>query len=289
MMSLITFAQDYCARRKIKPVPVYSAQRFTAVVGDLEPSQITQETLETFAAQAEGSASTIRGTIKDVLTLCKAAGVTGLRQFVRKPQPKPQPTPIVSIERAWKFLAPWSCQYMVLSYWTGLRLDDVLELMLLGVDLEGDAIQWQASKTGKNHSWPLMGWMRPYLEPVRLPYKFSNDHAQVIVRGELERVAQLGKVSRIMPQQLRQRSVQEWTAANATAGAIVHGMGLGVMQHYLDPLAVLQSAAPRVRLPVCFGASESAGTEEALLHSFRRLDPQSQGLVSGMTERLAAG
>ena len=288
-MSLITFAQDYCARRKIKPVPVYSAQRFTAVVGDLEPSQITQETLETFAAQAEGSASTIRGTIKDVLTLCKAAGVTGLRQFVRKPQPKPQPTPIVSIERAWKFLAPWSCQYMVLSYWTGLRLDDVLELMLLGVDLEGDAIQWQASKTGKNHSWPLMGWMRPYLEPVRLPYKFSNDHAQVIVRGELERVAQLGKVSRIMPQQLRQRSVQEWTAANATAGAIVHGMGLGVMQHYLDPLAVLQSAAPRVRLPVCFGASESAGTEEALLHSFRRLDPQSQGLVSGMTERLAAG
>ena len=288
-MLLIKYASDYCARRRIKPVPVYSAQRFVAVVGAIEIAQITQEMLETFAAQAEGSASTIRGTIKDILTLCKAAGVTGLRQFVRKPQPKPKPTPIDSIEKAWQFLAPWSCQYMILSYWTGLRLDDVLELQLAGIDLEGDAIRWQASKTGKNHCWPLMSWMRPYLTPSRLPYAKSNDHAQVIVRGELERVAQLGKVARIMPQQLRQRSVQEWTAANATAGAIVHGMGLGVMQHYLDPLMVLQGASSRVRLPSCFGATESASTEESLLCHFRRLDPAAQGLISGTAERLAAG
>jgi integrase len=288
-MLLTQFAQDYCKRRKIKPVPVYSAQRFAAVVGDVKPSQVTQEILETFASQAEGSVSTIRGTIKDVLTLCKAAGVVGLRQFVRKPQPAPKPTPIVSIEKAWQFLAPWSCQYLVLSYWTGLRLDDVLELQLQGIDLEGDAIRWQASKTGKNHCWPLMGWMRPYLSPARLPYLKANDHAQVIVRGELERVAQLGKVARIMPQQLRQRSVQEWTAANATAGAIVHGMGLGVMQHYLDPLMVLQGAAPRVRLPQCFGATQQGCDEESLLCHFRRLDPAAQGLISGTAERLAAG
>jgi integrase len=289
-MPIVQFARDYCQRRRIHPVPVYSAQRFAEVIGDLEPGQITQELLERFAADAEGSQSTIRGTIKDVITLCKASGVLGLRQFVRKPQPSPKPTPVASIEKAWPFLAPWSCQYLVLSYWTGLRLDDALELQLAGVDLEGDAIRWQASKTGKNHCWPLMGWMRPYLERVkRLPYERANDHAQVIVRGELERVAQLGNVPRIMPQQLRQRSVQEWTAANATAGAIVHGMGLGVMQHYLDPLAVLQSASAKVRLPSCFGSSESASTEDALLSHFRRLDPAAQGLIAGTAERLAAG
>jgi hypothetical protein len=79
------------------------------------------------------------------------------------------------------------------------------------------------------------------------------------------------------------------TAANATAGAIVHGAGLGVMSHYLDHLAVLQSAAPRVRLPSCFGASSESGSEESLLLNFRRLDPAAQGLIAGTAERLAAG
>jgi hypothetical protein len=288
-MPIVEAARDYCARRKIKPVPVYSAQRFAAVVGDLDPLAITQEILERYAAEADNPPSTIRGTVKDVITLCKAAGNKSLSQFLRKPQPQPKPTPIDSIEKAWPFLAPWSCQLVVLIYWTGLRLDDALEVQIRGVDLSGDAIQCQASKTGKNHAWPMMRWMRPYLEPARLPFEKSNDHAQVIVRGELERVAQLGKVPRIMPQQLRQRAVQEWTRANATAGAIVHGQALGVMSHYLDPLMVLESTAPRVRLPACFGAKESASTEEALLHSFRRLDPSAQGLISGTAERLAAG
>jgi len=288
-MSLVQTAREYCARRRIKPVPVYSAQRFAAVVGDLEPSQITQETLEQYASKATDSVSTIRGTIKDVLTLCKAAGVSGLYQFVRKPQPIPKPTPIESIEKAWPFLAPWSCQLVVILYWTGLRLDDAIELQIRGIDLEADAIRWQASKTGKNHCWPLMRWMRLWLAPVaKLPYCASNDHAQVIVRGELQRVSELGGVARIMPQQIRQRSVQEWTRANATAGAIVHGMGLGVMSHYLCPLMVLESAGPRVRLPVCFGGQQSQNTEEALISSFRRLDPAAQGLIAGTAERLAA-
>lgn len=288
-MSLIKAASDYCTRRKIKPVPVYSAQRFFAVIGDVDPKAITQEILERYATDAVGSASTIRGTVKDVITICRACGNTSLSQFLRKPQPAPKPTPIESIEKAWPFLAPWSCQLVVLMYWTALRLDDAIELQLRGVDLSGDAIRWQASKTSKNHCWPLMQWMRTFLEPIGLPYRSSNDHAQVIVRGELQRVSELAGVSRIMPQQMRQRSVQEWTRANATAGAIVHGMGLGVMSHYLDPLMVLESAALRVRLPKAFGCVQSQSTEEALITSFRRLDPAAQGLISGTAERLAAG
>jgi integrase len=288
-VSIIAYASQYIAARKIKPVPLYSAQRFAAVVGDISPGEITQEILKRYASEATSPQATVRGTVKDVITLCKSAGYKTLSQFIRKPQPKPKPTPVDSIQAAWPFLAPWSCQYMVLSYWTGLRLDDVLELQLAGIDQGAEAIRWQASKTGKNHAWPLPGWMRPYLLPARLPFSKSNDHAQVIVRGELERVAQLAKVPRIMPQQLRQRSVQEWTRSNATAGAIVHGMGLGVMQHYLDPLMVLESAAPRVRIPSCFGGIASQQPEESLVASFRLLDEQAKGLVMMTAERLAAG
>jgi hypothetical protein len=91
------------------------------------------------------------------------------------------------------------------------------------------------------------------------------------------------------PKQIRQTSVTEWTRANATAGAIVHGSGLGVMAHYLDPLSVLESAAPRVRLPSCFGACTETASEDTLLSHFRRLDPAAQGLIAGTAERLAAG
>jgi hypothetical protein len=60
------------------------------------------------------------------------------------------------------------------------------------------------------------------------------------------------------------------------------------MAHYLDPLSILESASPRVRLPSCFGASSPTG-EESLLSNFRRLDPAGQGLVTMTLERLAAG
>jgi integrase len=288
-MPLLAHAHAYCQTRKIKPVPIYSAQRFVAIVGDIEPIDITQAHVEQYAAAAHGSLSTIRGHIKDVITLCRAAGNASLRQIVRKPQPTPDPTPIASIDAVWPHLAAWSRNLVALGYWTALRLDDLISLQIQGVDASSEAIRWQASKTGKNHVWPMPSWSSSWLSSVELPYSKSNDHAQVIVRGELERVADIADVPRIFPQQLRQRAVVEWTRANATAGAIVHGMGLGVMTHYLDPLAVLEGAAPRVRVPACFGASKTHDTESSLLSHFRRLDPSAQSLITGTAERLAAG
>ena len=44
-----------------------------------------------------------------------------------------------------------------------------------------------------------------------------------------------------------------------------------------------------ISLPACFGATQSASTEESLLCHFRRLDPSAQGLITGTAERLAAG
>ena len=94
IMSVLTYSRDYCQRRGIAPVPAYSAKRFAAVVGDIDPIAITQDHLKRYAAESSESQSTIRGTIKDLITVCKAAGNSDLKQFIRKPIPEPKPTPI---------------------------------------------------------------------------------------------------------------------------------------------------------------------------------------------------
>jgi len=292
-LSILTDAKAYCVRKDIAPVPVYSAKRFVRLVGDTSAQEMTQRRLLDFviAAKAESMPpNTIRGTVKDLITICKDAGNLLLRQCVQKQAPQPRPIPIESIEAAWPFLAPWSCQWVALAYWTGLRHDDVTTMQLGGIDCATESLRWQASKTGKGHVWPFPEWLRKHMQACKhLPYKVANDNAQVIVRGELARVSTLGKVPAMFPQHMRQRSINEWTRANATAGAIVHGMGLGVMAHYLDPLGVLESAAPRVRLPKCFGGSESEDLETTLLFHYRKLDPAAKGLIAGTAERLATG
>lgn len=285
---IVQLAHLYCSEKKIHPVPVYSAKKFAEVIGDKPAELITQTDLQAFAAQCPAAIGTIRGKIKDVITLCRYAGNMALKQCVKKPAPKPNPTPISSIEAVWPWLAPWSQQWMVLAYWTGLRLSDVITLQCEGIPESADRIRKKANKTGKFHTWPLPRWMRKWTKPVKLlPYSRASHHAKVIVWGELDRVCQIAKVPRIFPQEIRQRSVNEWANANATAGAIVQGMALGVMQHYIAPMEILESAAHRMKLPAVFEASSQGNEEETLLANFRRLDVEAKGLVLMTAQRMA--
>jgi hypothetical protein len=122
---------------------------------------------------------------------------------------------------------------------------------------------------------------------VRLPYRKSNDHAQTIVRGELDRVCQIAKIPRILPSQIRDRGITEWSKVSSDAGALLHGHGLGTRDHYVPALEILTAAMDRVRVPAAFGAASSP--EESFLTSYRRLDPAAQNLIGSMAERLAAG
>jgi hypothetical protein len=135
-------------------------------------------------------------------------------------------------------------------------------------------------------------WLLQYLERIQLPFIAANDHAQVIVRAELERVSLLGNVTQVYPRNIRQAGITAWSQANGMAGAIAHGSGLSgnVLRHYVSPLSVLESAAPRVRIPAAMrGDCQTDDTESALLAHFRRLDPAAQGIISMTAERLAAG
>lgn len=288
-MLLTNHAAEYCARKQIAKTPLSNCRRFAKVVGDLESTAITQQHVEQFVSAARAEKipeSSIRGIVKDVRTIVIDAGGCVLLNTVKKPKPDPKPCDIADIDACWQWLAPWSCQLVVLAYWTCARLEDCLKLQL-AADADCRSISWEAQKTGHRHRIPVPPWLRKWLQPVRLPYKLSNDHAQVIVRGELERVCTIAKIPRILPSQIRDRGITEWSKVSSDAGALLHGHGLGTRDHYVPALEILTAAMDRVRVPQAFGAAQSS--EDSLLSAYRRLDPSAQGLVSMTAERLAAG
>jgi hypothetical protein len=288
-MNIVDHAAEYCTRKSIAKTPLSNCRRFASIVENLEATAITQQHIEQFVAAARKQnipESSIRGVVKDVRTIVLDAGGPEVRNTVKKPKPDPKPCEIIDIDTIWPWLAPWSCQLVVLKYWTCSRLEDCLKLQLMA-DPSARSITWEAEKTGHRHRIPVPPWLRKWLEPVRLPYSKSNDHAQTIVRGELDRVCQIGKVPRILPSQIRDRGITEWSKVSSDAGALLHGHGLGTRDHYVPALEILTSAMDRVRVPTAFGAA--AAPEQSFLNSYRRLDPSAQNLLGNMAERLAAG
>lgn len=288
-MNIVEHAAEYCDRKSIARTPLSNCRRFAKVVENLEAQTITQAHVEAFVTAARLQKipeASIRGVVKDVRTVVLDAGGPELRNIVKKPKPDPRPCEISDLDACWPWLAPWSCQLVVMMYWTCARLDDCIKLQL-AADARCRSISWEAQKTGHRHRIPVPPWLRKWLEPVRLPYKFSNDHAQVIVRGELDRVCQIAKIPRILPSQIRDRGITEWSKVSSDAGALLHGHGLGTRDHYVPALEILTAAMDRVRVPAAFGAASSP--EESFLSSYRRLDPSAQNLLSSMAERLAAG
>jgi hypothetical protein len=288
-MNIVAHARAYCARKQIAKTPIYACQRVADVIGDIEASQVTQQHVEQYiqAARCDKVPEwTIKGAVKDLRTIVINAGGPVLCNPVRKPKPDPKPCDIADIDTIWQWLAPWSCQLIVLTYWCGIRLEDAIRLQLK-VDPSWRSITWEANKTGHRHRIPAPKWLAKWLEPVRLPYNKSNDHAQVIVRGELARVCTVANIPRILPSEIRDRGITEWSKVSSDAGALLHGHGLGTRDHYVPALEILTAAMDRVRVPQAFGAAQSS--EDSLLSAYRRLDPSAQGLVSMTAERLAAG
>lgn len=285
-------AETYVRERNLARTPVYSAGRFAAVVGDLPVEQICQNHIDRFKVDAESkgwSAWTIRGTIKDIRTLTRHfCGFSPTVQVV-VPTPDPDPTPIQDIDSIWKHLDPWARQWLVISYWCSMRLDDSLKVQL---DIHSGKHQgalfllWTAGKTGRKHRVPVPKWMLSFLSPVDLPYSKVNDWTQETVRESLKRASQCCGIDQVYPRNIRQRGLTEWKRASPDAGSIIHGSGLGILDHYIPPIEILQAAMHQVRLPACFGAVGEKSHEDDLLTSFRRLDPQGKDLVVMTAKRI---
>jgi hypothetical protein len=288
-MSLVDFAEEYVASKGLARNPVHSASRFVRLMGDMQVGEVNSEVLRRFRIKAEAlklGAWTIRDTLKDLRTLVRSTGGEVQIDRVKPPHPEPQPVDLELLDTIWPHCAGWSRQWLVLSFWTGLRLADSIQLQQ---NLSPEKLCWTAGKTGHRQQWPIPPWIRPFLQAILLPYTPTVDWSKAIVRAELQRVCKLANVPRILPSQIRDTSLREWCRADFHVGQIVHGCRLGVIGHYVHLLDILEPVAPKVRLPQCFGATSNECRESLLLSHFRRLDPSAQSLVAGTAERLAVG
>lgn len=286
-MKLFAFASQYVQAKQLAKTPLYSASRFGRLIDDLDIDSITEQHLSEFRKRALDSGlspHTVRGSLKDLRTLIRASGRQVTVERVKVPQPDPRPVPHKHLDLIWPCLSLWAQQWLVLALWTAARLDDVIRLQQQ-LTSETKVLCLTASKTGHRHEWPVPDWITPWLQPQRLPYGKSYDWSGAQVRSALRAASGVSGIPDVLPNHVRDRALSEWSRADHTACEVLHGQSLGTLRHYLSPLEILQAAAPRVRLPECFG--RTVDTTAQLLDNFRRLDPQQQSLVSSTAEMLA--
>lgn len=288
-MKITELAEQYVQKHKLAKTPIYSANRFARYCGNKSPEEITESVLREFRIAAENAnvaAWTIRGTLRNLKTLLRSVGHEVHIDKVQLPQPEPEPTPIEDIEAIWKYCPPWLQQFLAISYWTAARLDDVIR-MQQALTCVPTVLQHVAQKTQHRHRYPVPVWLRQWLEPVKLPYGKNFDWSVVIVRSALAAICDTCNVATIKPNHVRDLSLNQWMEASPSAVGVLHGQDLKTLKHYVDPLRMLESAAPRVRVPQCMlGDCKQSDTEGTLLDNFRKLDPQAQGLIHEMSERL---
>lgn len=268
---LVKAAEAYVAEGGLRSrIIVSNAKRFCRIVGNVATDAVTKDHLKHFRANAMElglSHTTIEKGITDVCTLVKHSTETILnpgRRLKRKRQ-NPKPVALETIERLFVVSPAWLQQWMVLTFWTAFRLADSMRLqkMLQDGALEvGESFTFQASKTWKEHTLPVPEWLRGWLKPCDLPFRSVNAHSARVIRGWIVKVCEQADVPTFTPKQLRQRGVVQWMRSNGAAGAIVHGKSLGVCDHYVPPIEILEAAASGVVVPECFKLNDLFGERE---------------------------
>lgn len=290
-MNVVEFAGQHVSERGLAKTPVYSAQRFVTLVGDIAIKEITSEHLKQYqdACSRRGlSPWTIRGGLKDLRTLIRAAGGDVKIAVVDVPDPEPHPTPLEHIEAVWPHLPAWGRQFTAVSYWTCLRLADVIKLQPM-LCPEMRVIQATASKTGRTHRLPVPKWLTHWLAYCELPYKASYSWNTEQVRNMLAAASKAAGVDTILPSHLRDAGLGAWHRSSIEVGKVVHGCGLSgvTMRHYVDQLAVIQPAAVRVAIPACFRNGEDPDPTENLVAMIKLIDPEGQKMLLDLATRLA--
>lgn len=289
-MRIVETSIAYCASRRVARTIIFSANRFAKLVSDMELSEITREHLDLFISHATTlglSPSTIRGTLKDIRTLMRDSECGIKCPVVKVPDPEPEPTPLDDLSTIWPHCPAWLQQHLAITFHCCFRLADVIRLQIEGVPADCKTIRLVANKTRKTHLFPVPNWIRPFLGPVELPFRVSNDWSQVIVRDAIAKACLASNVSVTFPRNVRQLGLTSWGSANGMAGQIAHdGKASAVMGHYINAFKVLESAMNRVVVPVAWRGVDHTTLEDSVIANFRRLDQQAQELVSNMTDRL---
>lgn len=288
---MISESRQYLSNKSIKRrEPLYSATRAASIIGDIPIGMLQTSHLEHIRKslqQRHLSARTIESTVSDLITLRRY--FTGIQisagHRLALAQMNPNGVDHKVIDLIWPECKPWVQSWIALTMWTGLRLSDSLHVMLrYRLQPWPETLSVIASKTGKHHAIPLPIWLRKIVSAG--PYKFRSvsDFARRQLRQELSAVSKRCSVACLKPKYFRQEGITQWTIANASAGAVIHGCGLKVMGHYVSQATLLSRVSRSVSMPECFGASLSS--PEKLLDVFKQLDPEAQEILTATATRL---
>lgn len=251
-------------------------RRWEKVVGIVPIEAITIATFDLFRQRCQQDGlrnGTIESTVKiakAVLKFCRDRGWLSKLPYFGKPlpvaSPSPEPITVAELDAMYRAcevatmngrgsLSPreWWQAWLVIGYWTGLRVTD-LTTHLDWKHILADRIQFQASKTGSQHIYPLC---EPVLRALDTMRKAPVDGAIFggkffwHERHQLKLICKAAGVRQtIGPKNLRQASVTSWLTADHTAGTLIHGCGLpGVLHHYVGVLRTLSEAAPKFPWP----------------------------------------
>jgi hypothetical protein len=167
--------------------------------------------------------------------------------------------------------AVWLRAFVVFAYYTAFRLRDLRSVTWSGITTA--EINWQSSKTGRLHRLPNCPVVERHLEPLRecgstrlFPISSGQER---LLRRELSRLT--GDTRAFGPQPLRRAAITQWSIASPEAGRIVHGSGLGMMAHYLDPFETLVNAMPRRRWPAAMLTPAELDERHSREHSLAEL------------------
>lgn len=256
----------------------YELERWSRLTGDPPIVEIDTGTFQAFrAASAElghkpaTTESTLR-VIRAVLRCAMAHGAIRTMPDRGRPRriaaPEPHPPSLDELDRflravhvsRWPktHVTPavfWRC-FVCIDLWTGLRREDAF-WKLAWEHIHEDRIEFRAGKTGKLHCWPMTPLVQRHLKLMRHTFKrpastpiFNPGKSGHSLQRELERICDAAEIRPLTIKSFRQAAVTLWTAADSRAGEILHGVGMPrVMNHYLDKLAILRSAADAVKMP----------------------------------------
>ena len=289
-MKLTHSAERYCTAHGLRRrTPIYTANRFRRLCGEISAEQLTAEHVEQFRAACKAAGlrpATIENGVTDLRCIVKHATGRDLPpgRRMRLPRPVPNPVTLSDLSAVYNEAPAWVRKYLAVQFWTTARVSDCLSLLTAS---PADELRWTASKTGAAHVCPVPIWLKRHLAmPAALPVGLSSGWLLKQLRRALTTACESAGVARFTPQQIRQRGLTEWSQSNAMAAQVIHGSGLGVMGHYVDPLAVLQSAAGSVRLPLAFCTAEERAADD-LPDIISRLDPDARSLLMETARRLA--
>jgi hypothetical protein len=177
--------------------------------------------------------------------------------------------------------------------WTGLRRGDVQRLTWDAIG--SDRITVTARKTGSTHEIPLSRTIERHLESIRggpdRIFDLPKSNSFKRWRAEMHQIAEIPGIPPITWKQMRQFAITTWTTANPEAGRIVHGCGMGVLDHYVDRFRVLEDAEPLVQLPAAFLSPQERSAwfraREELIRLLSRANPTDRKLLLQIARKIA--